>query len=176
MTIQEFLALRLNKEEDIPKIKEYNRALAAKYPWLLDREWEPETDTYYITEDETYLTTWLDDMPDGWRIAFSEQMCEEIQEELERTNFVDKYSIVQVKEKYGGLRWYTGGVPVNSSLDEIANKYEELSYITCINCGKPAHWISKGWISPYCTECKDKMIANNKGWIKDSFNKLEVRP
>lgn len=32
MTIQEFLTLRLNQIKDIPKIKEYNKALVAKYP------------------------------------------------------------------------------------------------------------------------------------------------
>lgn len=171
MTIQEFLTLRLNQIKDIPKIKEYNKALVAKYPWLVDREWDPDTDTYYVREDETYLTTWLDDMPDGWRIAFSEKMCEEIQKELERTNFIDKYYIVQVKEKYGGLRWYTGGVPADSFLDEIAVKYEKLSYATCVECGKAAHWMCSGWISPYCTECRDKLIAKSN-YREQDFSKI----
>ena len=172
MTIKEFLTLNLNQIKDIPKIKEYNKELVAKYPWLVDREWDPETDTYYIREDETYLTTWLDDMPDGWRIAFSEQMCEEIQKELERINFVDRYHIVQVKEKYGGLCWYTGGVPVYSFLDDIAVKYEKLSYATCVNCGKPAKWMSNGWISPYCTECRDELIAKNENYSERNFSKI----
>ena len=36
---------------------------------------------------------------------------------------------------------------------EIIEKYENLSYHTCINCGKPATKISTGWICPYCDNC-----------------------
>jgi hypothetical protein len=35
----------------------------------------------------------------------------------------------------------------------IINKYEKLSYKTCIMCGKPAKYITEGWISPYCENC-----------------------
>ena len=38
-------------------------------------------------------------------------------------------------------------------LYNIINKYENLSWNTCINCGKPATHTSKGWIAPYCEEC-----------------------
>ena len=48
---------------------EQNRALCKKYPFLLIRE-----GAYRFTE--------LDDLPDGWRIAFGEQLCEELKAEL----------------------------------------------------------------------------------------------
>ncbi len=153
--------------EHIQEIREYNRALVERYPWLGIKDYN-DFDPYGENKPDSYDWTWLDDMPDGWRIAFGEQMCDEIQKELERVDFVDEYRIVQVKEKYGGLRWYTGGVPVNSKLDDIARKYEFLSENTCIKCGQPATWLSAGWISPYCNECKEK-LANKINCIEKKF-------
>lgn len=159
MTIKEYL--NLNRKTQIEKIRAYNKALIEKYPWLRIRNQE-DFDPYPTEEFNEYDWTWLDDMPDGWRIAFSERMCEELQKELERVNFVDKYRIVQIKEKYGDLRWYTGGVPINSSLDDIARKYERMSEELCIRCGAPAKWESVGWISPYCNDCKEYFEQEEK--------------
>ena len=128
------------------KIIAENKRLVEEYPFLIPRNYFTDE----ILDDYDYSFTELDDMPEGWRIAFSEQMCDEIQKELERVNFVDEYRIVQVKEKFGGLRWYTGGVPINSKLDDIARKYEYLSEETCIECGRPATYRTLGWICPYC--------------------------
>ena len=96
--------------------------------------------------------TELDAMPDGWRKAFGIQMCKEIKKELKKYNYLYKYRIMQIKEKFGALRWYDNGSP-NGCVYPIINKYEALSERTCIVCGKPATKISKGWISPYCDNC-----------------------
>lgn len=112
--------------------------------WPGAREEIPEYD-YEYTE--------LDDMPDGWRIAFGEQMCQEIMDELVANNMVDDYRILQIKEKYGSLRWYDNGF-TRKGFDIIA-KYEALSQRTCIKCGKPATHTTRGWILPFCSECDD---------------------
>ena len=96
--------------------------------------------------------TELDAMPDGWRKAFGIPMCKEIKNELKKYNYLYKYRIMQIKEKFGTLRWYDNGSP-NGRVYEIINKYEDISYHTCIVCGEPATKISKGWISPYCDNC-----------------------
>lgn len=132
----------------IKKIK--NKKLVGKYPFLLPRD----IFTYEPLEDYDYSWTELDDMPDGWRKAFGEQMCEEIQQELILSDIKD-YRILQIKEKFGTLRWY-GSVETNRLLDVI-NKYEKLSRVTCIKCGRPATKISQGWISPFCDRCAKKM-------------------
>lgn len=98
--------------------------------------------------------TELDAMPDSWRKAFGIQMCKEIREALIKKlgwKGLFRYRIMQIKEKYGDLRWYDG----NSCHEvfEIIDKYSELSSRTCISCGKPATWLSTGWISPYCDDC-----------------------
>lgn len=152
----------MTKDDDklMVEIIERNKKLIEEYPFL-------KIDDNCDTIDYT----WLDDMPIGWRIAFGEQLCKEIKEELVKNNELDSYQIIQIKEKFGGLRWYD-----NSSLpgiQVIIAKYEALSEKICINCGKPAIWISKGWISPYCDECATKQAKAQGVDINKIFNKIQ---
>ncbi len=39
---------------------------------------------------------------------------------------------------------------------KVIQKYEELSWNTCVKCGKPATHTSTGWICPYCEDCVNK--------------------
>lgn len=95
--------------------------------------------------------TELDSMEIGWRRAFGIQMCKEIKVALKKNHYLYKYRITDIKEKFGGLRWYDAGAP--KEVYDIITKYEQISYRTCIMCGKPATYISRGWISPYCSDC-----------------------
>ena len=142
MTTKEYLN-STNEEEK----KQFNRELCEKYPWLIPtNRWTGE-----IVEDYDYDYTELDSMPEGWRIAFGDQMVEELNQELVKGGFVNDYRITQIKEKYGGLRWYDNGNTKEGY--NIINKYESLSQRTCICCGKPAKYITLGWISPFCEDC-----------------------
>lgn len=143
--------------------KEENRALCERFPFLIpSNRWSGKR----ITEaadggfwpgapekipEYDYEYTELDAMPDGWRKAFGEQMCQEIMDELVAHDMVDRYRIMQVKEKYGSCRWYDNGFTQHGY--EIIRKYEWLSAKTCIVCGKPATRRTRGWICPYCDEC-----------------------
>ena len=126
---------------------EYNRELCKRYPFLKPGGARFNDDGF----DYTY--TLLDDMPDGWRIAFGERLCEELLKSLERAggDRLEDYAVIQIKEKFGGLRWYDNGLTDEGY--EILDKYKKLSERTCICCGKPATKITKGWISPYCDDC-----------------------
>lgn len=102
--------------------------------------------------------TELDAMPQGWRKVFGLDMCKDIKRTLLKTGgrkALHNYRIDQIKEKFGSLRWYD-----HNSTEEIWNnvipKYEERSFKTCIDCGKPATCISTGWVSPYCDDCKSE--------------------
>lgn len=94
--------------------------------------------------------SWYYQIPDGWRKRFGYKMCRELYKELKRWNFIHQYKIIDIKEKYGSLRWCDYGTPVGSKIFNILLKYEDLSSSTCIVCGKKARYISDGWISPYC--------------------------
>lgn len=98
------------------------------------------------------LSTELDAMPEGWRKSFGIKMCKEIKQELKKHNYLYKYRITQIKEKFGSLRWYDAGSP-KGCINKIIDKYESISRYTCINCGAKAKYISKGWVSPYCENC-----------------------
>lgn len=99
--------------------------------------------------------TELDHMPTGWRKAFGVQMCKEIKEALLHVGgrkLLHEYRIVDIKEKYGELRWYDAfSVP---EVDKIIYKYTYISQRTCIVCGRPATGYTpiEYWKSPYCDE------------------------
>ena len=155
ITTEEYLKIRYSDaEQDTNSIKEYNKALLRKYPWLTPYNiWTGE-----ISEDYEYECTWADSIPRGWRLAFGDQMIEELNQLLRKYS-VEDYQILQIKEKYGGLRWYDNGFP-RIGFDEYNTwvyKYEGLSLRTCINCGKPAIGYTKGWITPLCEECMKDM-------------------
>lgn len=144
---------------------QHNEYLLNKYPWLLPRS----RFTDQVSDKYDYSYTELDNMPAGWRIAFGEQMCFEIQQELEKFNCVDKFRILDIKEKFGELRFYYGGAPDESNIEYIISKYEKLSRTTCINCGRPANVITMGWISPFCYQCApvDERLVDIKEYFEE---------
>ncbi len=145
---------------------EQNRKLVEAFPFLLPRNrWTDE-----VVEDYDYTWTELDAMPEGWRKSFGEQICEEIAKVLKKANYLDKYRIIQIKEKYGSLHWYDSSVPIEilDEINHITKKYEDISERTCIVCGAPATRITTGWICPYCDNCisKDENSVPIKEWFK----------
>lgn len=132
---------------------EYNKKLAERYPFIVMKEYDPQTETFRIADDEDYSWTWLDCIPKGWKTAFGEKLCQELKEALDEFNYTDRYIVSQVKEKYGFLHWYDNGIPKGCRAWDVIKKYENISYHTCCKCGKPATKISRGWICPYCDDC-----------------------
>ena len=72
----------------------------------------------------------------------------------------------QVKEKFGGLRFYmTCGT---DEIFDLIEKAETLSNKTCEECGKPAEERDGGWIYTLCNNCHencDKIRA--KRWEEE---------
>ena len=152
---------------------EENKKLIEEFPFLLPRSRFFDK----VPNNYDYSYTELDNMPEGWRKAFGIEMCKEIKAELLKHNYLNDYRILEIKEKYGGLRWYSGPTLKDSNLLDIIHKYEDLSFKICIDCGKQAEYISKGWISPYCKNCKKiheknsatKYIPLDKEELKEIF-------
>ncbi len=147
------------------RTKEENRELCERYPFLIPwnrftgkRITEAQDGGYFLHSPEEipeydYEYTELDNMPDGWQETFGIMMCEEIREALIEDGDLDRYRVVQCKEKFGTLCWYDNGCRVGSRVHDIVRRYEKLSSRICIVCGKPATRITTGWISPFCDEC-----------------------
>lgn len=136
-----------------------NKELCEKFSFLIPtNRW-----TGKVVKDYDYSWTELDAMPDGWRKAFGEKICEEIKNELNKLpeDIRKNYHIIQIKEKYGYLCWYDNWH--TEEIRNVLNKYERLSERTCIKCGAAATKISDGWISPYCDSCAS--LLNIKSFI-----------
>lgn len=130
---------------------EENKKLLAKYPWFK-----------------------LDEMPQGWIAAFGELMCEDIQQELEKFDYVDKYEIVQVKEKFATLTIYDNGVPEGCKVHDIIEDYSALSEFICIGCGElNVPCTIDSWIVPICKKCIRKMNYKNPEEKWDDFSKKQ---
>lgn len=176
----------ISMSEVSEEIKQKNRELCEKYPFLIPHNrWsgmritEAQNGGYWPRDPDAvpeydWEYTELDEMPDGWRKAFGEQLCEELKQELLKAGgeeALNSYMIVQIKEKFGYLRWYDNGC-TEKWYNEILPKYENLSERTCIRCGKPATRISVGWISPWCDDCV-KGIRDNTVSIEEWFKEDE---
>ena len=77
-------------------------------------------------------------LPDGWeKIVWD--LCEKIAPLVEGTEF----KVEQVKEKFGGLRFY-----VSESTDDVSTligEAEAASVYTCQRCGAPGERGGTGW-------------------------------
>lgn len=86
---------------------------------------------------------------DGW-FDLEWRLCEDL-EKLVGPN----YKLVQVKEKFGTLRWYDEG-NTNAGYERIEQAESE-SAKTCEVCGNPACLCAAGyWVKTLCDFCLEK--------------------
>jgi len=95
------------------------------------------------------------DVGDGWYWLL-DQLCRELQYNTDKNNH-PQIVAVQVKEKFGVLRFY-----VNGGIDEqyvIIHFAENLSFSICEFCGttKDVSRLTKnGWMNTLCSSCREK--------------------
>lgn len=142
-----------------------------KYDWLRIRN--RYTDKLMEYEPGEEEMSELDDMPIGWYNAFGEQMIDELNALLIKYNFADEYRILQIKEKFGGLRWYDNFGPKNGIQEYhiLMVKYEHLSEKTCIACGAPGKLRSDSWILPYCDRHANGLLTIEEAAVKRKAEK-----
>ena len=103
--------------------RDRNRELIEEYPWL-DIGYEQ--------------LTLLDALPMGWHDLILD-MCKEIKQALPK-ELINKYQVIEAKEKWYELRWYDGLCdlsPMPSAITDIVCKYEMRSKEVCMMCGRP---------------------------------------
>jgi hypothetical protein len=73
---------------------------------------------------------------------------------------------VQVKEKFGTLRFYTGGIhgDISDIIDALISQAEGQSAQTCEECGKHGMTRGRGWVRTLCTDCAVKQQYPIKEW------------
>jgi hypothetical protein len=122
-----------------------NKALEQK---LIER-WP----TWFKTEGDVRhtLMPWGFCHGDGW-FDILWRLCEDLEPlvgEVERQTG-RQFEVVQVKEKFGGLRFHVNGV--NDAIRQRIRTAQEESLHTCEVCGQPGKRREGGWIKTLCDE------------------------
>ena len=133
-----------------------NFLFCKKYPFWTFRQFKGYKHNKEIYRN-SYSITWYDAISSGWKKAFGKELSDEILrvgnkylKEHKDKKWNDIIHWQQIKSKYGELRLYASAVePIMNILD----KYEWLSIGYCEFCGKPARYMTEGWIIYLCEDC-----------------------
>lgn len=122
--------------------QELDEQLCAKYPKI------------FANRDADMTTTamcWGFSCGDGW-YNILDQLCHNIQSHTDwhnrETVKVPQVVASQVKEKFGGLRFYYDGG--DDYISGLASMAESMSEVTCEECGAPGQQRGGGWIYTAC--------------------------
>lgn len=131
-------------------------------------------DKYSFIKIKDSEYSWIDDLEPGWKKAFGEDLCKELNKAIKEEGCEDTFEFLQIKEKYGSLRLYASGFKRDGEVDKVLCKYEELSRYICGHCGKFATRITAGWIYPLCDDCIKKVRGESSSIEKFyDFNSYE---
>lgn len=107
--------------------QERNYKIFKQYPFLLPKN---RWDRGFSVSDSSFMFSYteLDAMPHPWIADFGLNMVQEIKKAILEydENFLYQYTIVDIKEKYDGLRWYDAGY--TPAIEKVISKYERRSY------------------------------------------------
>lgn len=96
--------------------------------------------------EEVDLENMMSEIGDGWK-----PIVRQLVEDLYAFGWEGRVS--QIKEKFGGLRFYADGVPASG--DDLIDKAEGWSELTCEQCGNAGELRTDGWLVTLCDECHD---------------------
>jgi len=87
----------------------------------------------------------------GWH-----NLLKSLSETLDRRDV--EIEVHQVKEKFGGLRFYHGGVKSDDESESYTaigaiQQAEEMSRYICESCGESAETRTEGWMRTLCDDC-----------------------
>jgi NADH pyrophosphatase NudC (nudix superfamily) len=114
---------------------------------------------------------WGFDCPDTWFDLIKELsvMGENFNKEFVKRGIDARIEAVQVKEKFGELRFYyilvTSGLSdeeskrIDGEFSHAVEIAEDKSTKICAYCGKPATTSTAGWITYVCPDCLKKRMA-----------------
>jgi len=129
---------------------ELQNELFEKYPKIFRQKDLPMQET---------CMCWGIETGDGW-YNIIDMLCLQIEwhtaHNLKKDEDSDLVQVeaVQVKEKYGTLRFYYNGG--NEFIHGLVSMAEGMSGRTCEECGAPGTQNNTGWIKTQCVPCRDK--------------------
>ena len=127
--------------------KELTQQLFDKYPKIFIQKDLPPSESLMCFGFECM---------DGW-YWLVDHLCNSIQSHIDNNlhNKIPQVEAVQVKQKFGSLRFYYNGG--NDYIRGLIDFAEYLSYNICEKCGSTKNVKrTKGWISALCEDCFPK--------------------
>ncbi len=129
--------------------EELDKQLVEKYPRIFKNRYGDMRET---------LMCWGFECGDGWYQVL-DSLCGNIQHYIDWKNRsaqagykdfepVEQVVAVQVKEKFGGLRFYYDGG--DDHISGMVRMAESWASVTCEECGAPGKHRSGGWIRTLC--------------------------
>lgn len=98
---------------------------------------------------------------DGWfKVLYD--LSKKIQKLIDEKKISKNFSVYQIKEKFGFLRYYPNFSTYE--LDKLIDQAEEQSMITCEQCGKKGKIrdIGEHWYMTLCDACFNKIIKERE--------------
>lgn len=140
--------------------KELDEALCAKYPKIFVNRYGDMKET---------LMCWGFDVGDGW-YQILDSLCGQIQHytDWNNDNYAKGYKqykqvpqviATQVKEKFGGLRFYYDGG--DDHISGMVRMAESWAANTCETCGNPGTIRHGGWIRSLCDKHEEEYQERN---------------
>lgn len=155
-----------------------NDELNERFPFMVCRKvYIDDNDKDDLVRDDFgHLVNHFEDW--GWRdiqLALAEHIKPIYDKFKDETK--QHFFLMNVKEKWGRLDNYWS--LANDKIMDWDGLAEYVSSFTCIKCGKTlkvvrsvdryfySYWQSRGWICPYCSDCKDKDEEYNQLFADD---------
>lgn len=130
---------------EIKMTEENEKKLLEKYPKIFAQRNLPMSQT---------AMCWGFSCGNGW-YNIIDALCANIQGYIDsKEGKVPQVEATQVKEKFGGLRFYTNHI--DDYIDGVINMAESMSKRTCESCGNPGQSNDSAWIITLCDPCREK--------------------
>lgn len=159
---------------------EKTKQLYQKYPKIFAQKDWPMTHT---------AMCWNFECSDGW-YDLLDVLCDGIQHHIDMENMSIKFKkdrgdlpsdapnfpqieATQVKEKFGGLRFYTNYE--DDYVRGLISMAESMSYKTCEACGSPGKSNDEGWISTLCEPCREEDRKRLERYEQAAKERLTVK-
>jgi len=156
---KESTRIRLRKFKGIGRMSlEKERAIFKRWP-----DWFPAAGDVRRSHTGERFCFWCGD---GWYdIIF--QLCERLEPLVANLDDAAQFQVVQVKEKFGGLRFYVEGS--NDEIEAVIESACELSRQTCEVCGNPVGSLAQhgsllrlpanGLWNTLCSSCSELVLS-----------------
>lgn len=96
---------------------------------------------------KSYSGFWGFEHGDGW-FDLVRDLCEKIEPLAAK---IPDFTVLQVKEKFGGLRFYVSHG--NEEIHTVIQSAEQESFKTCETCGQSGTLRTDGWLKTLCDRC-----------------------